>query len=464
MQASLPKTSFDVVTLIGVLGSARVYDTMSEDPVQALLEKAYSMLSPGGVLFLAFENQLGLKYLAGAPEDNYNIPMYGINDCYAEDGIVTFGRSESLARLRRAGFVDVAEFLPFPDYKLPLLVVHPAAKEMAVEAFNVGTLVSEYIQRGHAPYTFSLEKAWNVVCRNGLLWDLSNSFCFVATKQPLVQPEPCASATKNMLVSHYSTSRKLCFAKQTSFIKEGDAIYVHRRALSGEQPSAQPGEIKNSYPEKEQYHTYSKSSDGLFFIVNKKGWSAQDIAAWNKPLLKYWSKRTFLQHGTALLPGSMMDCIARNILVDKSGGVTLIDQEWQNETGNHPLSFLVAYNLLVTLSDVSDVEAPDAKTPLGIWMLTLKVIQELHLKFPEQDQQAFFLWLDAFHEIATGNKSASDVYKTKMLTVRHSQRELSAYVHAQDRRIAALNAKLSAMEQERNALQAILDKFTQRKE
>ena len=462
MEAALPETSFDVVTLIGVLEYARVYDTINEDPIQAMLERAYSLLSPSGVLVLAFENQLGLKYFAGAPEDHYNIPMYGINDLYAADGIVTFGRSESLSRLRRAGFTDVEEFLPFPDYKLPVLVVHPSAKKIAAETFNLGALVSECIQKKHVPHNFSLENAWGVVCRNGLLWDLSNSFCFLATKQQVKSPAQNELATENVLASHYSTSRKVCFAKQASFVKEGDDILVYRRPLSECSPLVQPGRITNCYPEKEYYRAYSKGSDGLYSTLNKRGWTVKDIAAWSKPLLKYWGKYVFLQQGKAMLPSVMIDCIARNMLMDEAGNITLIDQEWKDEEGNFPLKFLVAYNLLVSLSDIGDIEVPNAKTPLGIWKLTLAVIQELQLKFSEQDQKAFCAWLDRFHEEATGNVSASNVYKTNTLTIRYLGAELTQYIQTQERKIASLNANISTLEKERDALQKIFDKYTSR--
>src|SRR3954451_14693973 len=64
--------AYDAVILIGVLdyiggadeGEARV----------AFLREAAARLLPGGTLVCAIENRLGVKYLAGAPEDNANLP------------------------------------------------------------------------------------------------------------------------------------------------------------------------------------------------------------------------------------------------------------------------------------------------------------------------------------------------------------------------------------------------------
>ena len=44
------------------------------------------------------------------------MPMYGIEDHYDADGIVTFGRDELAARLATAGLTCQQWWYPFPDY------------------------------------------------------------------------------------------------------------------------------------------------------------------------------------------------------------------------------------------------------------------------------------------------------------------------------------------------------------
>lgn len=60
---------FDVVTLIGVLEYANMF-TPSDQAARAMLERVRTFLKPGGKVIIAIENQLGLKYFAGAPEDH----------------------------------------------------------------------------------------------------------------------------------------------------------------------------------------------------------------------------------------------------------------------------------------------------------------------------------------------------------------------------------------------------------
>ena len=88
---------FDVITLIGVLEYANLF-MASENPALAMLKHARSLLKPEGKLIIAIENQLGLKYFAGSPEDHLGRPMYGIEGRYRKDQPQTFGRA-ALANL-----------------------------------------------------------------------------------------------------------------------------------------------------------------------------------------------------------------------------------------------------------------------------------------------------------------------------------------------------------------------------
>ena len=82
---------FDVITLIGVLEYANLFTT-AEYPALTMLQHVRSLLKPDGKLIIAIENQLGLKYFAGAPEDHLGQPMYGIEGRYQKDQPQTFGR------------------------------------------------------------------------------------------------------------------------------------------------------------------------------------------------------------------------------------------------------------------------------------------------------------------------------------------------------------------------------------
>ena len=60
---------FDLITLIGVLEYAPSF-FKGMDPVKMLLEKAKELLKENGVMVVAIENQLGLKYFNACTEDH----------------------------------------------------------------------------------------------------------------------------------------------------------------------------------------------------------------------------------------------------------------------------------------------------------------------------------------------------------------------------------------------------------
>ena len=463
LEADLPEASFDVVTLIGVLEYARVYDTVNADPVQAMLTKARSWLAPGGALILALENQLGLKYFAGAPEDHYNVPMLGINDVYSNDGIVTFGVHEMTQRLHKAGFASLQQYMPFPDYKLPALVIHPEARNLSPEEFNLGTLLGECVQTYiHPQNTFSLEKSWDAVSRNGLAWDLCNSLCFVARAEEASTPATLGNAPGGKVIaSYYNTDRKLHFTKQVCFIKRENSITVQRTPLTAYEGTSEE-KLKNQYPQEEPYYPYKKYIDALHTIVNRKDWTVAQLAEWNMPLLRYWEKQAAMRDGKATLPSAMMDCIARNVLIQDDGSFLPIDQEWSYGEETIPVSFLTFYNLLISFHNILDVEPPAAGTPLGIWSLSLAVVEALGLDFPAQEQEAFFAWLQRFHADAVGSLT-TESYKTAMLAPRHTAVEMLAYVRGQTQHIHNLQGQIDNLTKERDMLARVLDKYTGKK-
>ncbi|TVR11875.1 MAG: class I SAM-dependent methyltransferase, partial [Planctomycetota bacterium] len=100
---------FDIITLIGVLEYANLF-TDGENPTLSMLERVRSLLKPEGKLIIAIENQLGLKYFAGAPEDHLGLSMYGIEGRYLKDQPQTYGRKTLTGMLSQAGFTD-SEFM-----------------------------------------------------------------------------------------------------------------------------------------------------------------------------------------------------------------------------------------------------------------------------------------------------------------------------------------------------------------
>lgn len=115
------KKKYDVVTLIGVLEYGYHY-IESNTPYEDFVKKIYSILKPNGRLYIAIENKLGIKYLAGYHEDHLGKPFVGIEGYSREDKVKTFSKSQIERLLREARFEKINFFYPFPDYKLPTVI------------------------------------------------------------------------------------------------------------------------------------------------------------------------------------------------------------------------------------------------------------------------------------------------------------------------------------------------------
>lgn len=112
---------YDIITLIGVLEYAYHYID-SPTPYEAFIQKVSSCLKPGGKLYIAIENKLGMKYFAGYHEDHLGKPFVGISGYTREDKVKTFTRSQLEKLVLQNGFVRTKFYYPFPDYKLPVVI------------------------------------------------------------------------------------------------------------------------------------------------------------------------------------------------------------------------------------------------------------------------------------------------------------------------------------------------------
>jgi SAM-dependent methyltransferase len=118
------KKKYDVAVLVGVLEYAQMY-IASSSPFVDFLKQLHELLKPGGKIYVAIENRLGMKYFSGCAEDHWRRPFIGIEGYAADSGnnkAKTFSKSELAVILGNAGFGSLYFYYPFPDYKLPTVI------------------------------------------------------------------------------------------------------------------------------------------------------------------------------------------------------------------------------------------------------------------------------------------------------------------------------------------------------
>lgn len=327
---------FDVITLIGVLEYANMF-TPAENPALSMLQQVRSLLKPHGKLIIAIENQLGLKYFAGAPEDHIGQAMYGIEGRYRNDQPQTFGKKALTELLNKSEFIN-AEFLaPFPDYKLPVSVL--TEKGMQTPVFDASVFAWQSVRRDPQlpPLSnFSMELAWPEIFKNDVAMELSNSFLVIASQEQ----EALFDNDRELLAYHYSTDRVPEYCKETRFqqiVKTGEIEIIYKRLGEGQQSKCENTQqlIDFDCPDKDTYTSGRPLSSEFIEIVSRDGWSIEQVGDFIKHyilVLEYFLQQSDinirLDSPDVRLPKEFFDISPQNIIISEHNEPVIIDAEW----------------------------------------------------------------------------------------------------------------------------------------
>lgn len=312
------RQEFSAVTLIGVLEYATRFG--GKGAAQRWLTKCASLLKDDGLLVVAIENQFGLKYFAGAPEDHANEPMHGVGDLYAADETRTYGRYELEQLLANAGFATFELAVPVPDYKLPQSVIGPAG--LTASDFDAAELLGASLRADPqlpVPPLFALERTWRAVARNRLLGELANSFLIVARKSAVG-----STAFGHALAWHFSTERKPPYIKAARFERVGRDIEVRRFRLS----TAPMPQCPSMRVESERYQRGTNWATRLGDILLTRGWTLDAVVQWLRVWLQELYRYLDVPAEVEWLPGYCVDLVPQNLIVTTEGAATFIDIEW----------------------------------------------------------------------------------------------------------------------------------------
>jgi SAM-dependent methyltransferase len=391
-----PEAKFDAVTLIGVpeYPAGQYAGTAA---FRVLLETCRRFLAPGGVLIVALENQLGLKYFAGATEVRDGVPMLGINDLQIPGSALTFGRRELEGMLERCGFERIDLLLPLPDYRFPTTILLPRAYsgrngDLGVATFLASSAVADP-RKPRVP-VFSLEGAWPVVCRNGLTADLANSFLFVAT-QGTVTPRWCPPG---VLIRHYGARRRAEFCREVSVIEDGAGLRVTRRPMANTKAPEMP--VRTRWQD-EEYIRGEVWSDRLTAALNRPGWAASDVAAWTEPWVRMLRSRASGLDIHAPLPGDYLDAVPFNVIRDVEGRFRFFDLEWEAAEPVE-LGYVFFRGLYGTLFRVTSVASPAPAQTTRLLPLIHSVAESLGLGLSPSDVERYCAQENALSEWTTG--------------------------------------------------------------
>ena len=353
LDAYTPEKKFDLITLIGVLEYAGKYETVDQ-PFLTLLRRTEGWLSENGMVICAIENQLGHKYIAGAPEDHYGIPYEGINNYPHNNGVRTFTKTTLSKLFIRAGLTAQHWYYPYPDYKLPSVIYSDCALTLPEFDFMALTDVPPEPNENRNP-TFCERSLLSLVKKEGVTAAFMNSFILVASRE---KNEEFLDNNRGMLAVKSNVKfRAPSYQTYTIFKKNGDEIEVMKRKVfpDSKQPKCDVKLYVKGKPEPYYYSKtsiFEKSVDAI--LNNNYPGAFETLLTWikkidsmaypmqvaereqyEKAVKKNIGQVLYLEHlEKQWVSGEFIDLVPLNILIPKTrffnyDEIVLIDMEWQ---------------------------------------------------------------------------------------------------------------------------------------
>lgn len=326
--------AYDVVLLVGVLEYASTGQGGGEGP-QALLARAVDALAPGGVLVLAIENRLGLKYLLGFPEDHLGLPWVGLEG-YREGEPTTWSRRELVGMLADAGLADQKWLYPFPDYKLPTAVLaeeiydQPDAVDLVDQIVGQPTS-NEYFR----PVLVADERAAHrALLTAGLGPDVANSFLVVAGRSPQAVE---ARVDGQSLAWRVAPDRRQRWRQQAVVVDSDQGLVMKRRLMAHDGVADFEEWLGQAEVAAEVYFS-GRNLEQCLLDAAREGntdeiakllgaWRAA-LAAREAPVDSVAAPHPYLPaDAKRVLPPDWLDAGPDNFVVT-TGGLKFVDREW----------------------------------------------------------------------------------------------------------------------------------------
>ena len=230
----IPEQYYDLILFVGVIEYAHKFHPDAEtDRAAALqiLQQARRYLKPAGMVFVAIENRLGFKYLLGAHEDHYAKRYVGVNGYIDSAGIATYSHHEWQQMIADSGFSYSAFSFPFPDYKIPKVVL--AEQYVAQNPYASNHLENLISRDYYVPVNRSITESicWQGASHGGFLAETANSFSILMGNNA----GSIESAQSFDFCHGPGTSRKQHYAVTTIKPKNQPVVLKHS-LVDGENP------------------------------------------------------------------------------------------------------------------------------------------------------------------------------------------------------------------------------------
>jgi SAM-dependent methyltransferase len=322
--ADLPEEpSYDLIVVIGVLEYV-AGGSSDRAPYLEFLDQVRRRLLPGGRVLLAIENKLGVKYLAGSPEDHSDRAFDSLEDYPVGAPARTFDRRALTGLFHEVGF-ETSVFGAFPDYKMTRTVIaeslvdHPSSLATRLPRFPSPDWVSP---RDLGP---NEELLWRSLVTAGQGEQHPNSFVVLAALPGEVTSALWPAGREAIF---FTTERRPGRATQTLVMNEGGRLQLTRTLLGERRDAGGPaqrvveGPVRPGRPLDEVLAEADTAEVGRLLSA----WVAMVEASADDP------------------DGVALDLVPHNLLLQDDGTLTFVDDEWRSTAWTVP--HVVARGLL----------------------------------------------------------------------------------------------------------------------
>ena len=331
------QAAYDVVVVIGVLEYV-ASGGRDREPYLAFLRSINERLVDGGTLVLAIENRLGVKYLAGAPEDHSDRPFDSLEGYPKGTPARTFSRLELTALMQESG-LRPAFFSAFPDYKMTRAVLGELPPSARSLHHRIPQFPSPDWVTPRAPLVDE-RSYWRTLVEAGLEGETGISFVVLAGKG-----DAAPLWRDGVGAVFYSTGRRARLSAETEVRVTGDSVRFVRTPLTAEGP--QPGD---RFHVSGSDHPYESGDDLLQYIVEHRNADLPDLMA-------QW---------LALIPEdaeSSPDVVPHNLVIGPDGRLRSIDVELLGAVSREQVVRRGVYWMAHHLAQISPAERwPDIAT------------------------------------------------------------------------------------------------------
>ncbi|HEY1573386.1 MAG TPA: methyltransferase domain-containing protein [Pseudonocardiaceae bacterium] len=367
VESALPAVSgCDIALLCGVLEYSDKYG----DGPAALLAAVRGSLAADGVVVLAIENQLGLRYLLGGTEDHHSTSWIGLAGYPGDQRAPhTWPRGVLAGLLADAGLPAQRWLLPYPDYKLPRILLDESVFARPDAPELVDKLVREPLRgafggndaavAGRTPHRLATEQGIGAL--------VASSFLVVAGPSPADvarTSEPgLAWLNNDGRRPEWRRLRRLDDRLTLHTVRDGTGVPDHhthpwlRQELVAAEPLT-PGRPLDAHL---LDALSAKDFDQLDTLIAR--WRAATEA--DARALRDDDRRHPYLPGSPdvdVLPADLLDAHPGNFIVSADGDLTRVDREWLAGDGVDA-ELVMLRGLLEFAREIVDNHAPHPWSP-----------------------------------------------------------------------------------------------------